>query len=110
MRKVAVVVAATAAAALSLLAAAGCSKTRCEKYGDMEVKCGGYPKSEEEITRAMAKGMCEGAEKGMAELGELAAKFKAESACAEKHDGNCDAYKKCVETSEKSSGATDTAK
>ena len=42
------------ALAASLLAAAGCGKTECQKYADMEWKCGDYPAKEEDITRQMA--------------------------------------------------------
>ena len=51
------------ALSLSMVALAGCSKSRCENYADMEIKCGGYPKSEEDITRAMAEGACESSKK-----------------------------------------------
>ena len=45
----------------ALLTATGCGKTECQKYAEMEWKCGDYPAKEESITKQMAEGMCEGA-------------------------------------------------
>lgn len=82
---------------LVLVAAAACGKSKCEKYADMEIRCGGYPKAEEAITRQLAEGMCEGAKELPAELRK---KFDAEAACAAKFlDGDtadCAGYKACT--------------
>ncbi|MBA3457757.1 MAG: hypothetical protein H0T42_32040 [Deltaproteobacteria bacterium] len=80
----------------SLLAAAGCGKTECEKYADMEWKCGNYPAKEEAITRQMAQGMCVGAKDLKDDELGLGAKFKAEAECAKKHD-DCAGYKACTD-------------
>jgi len=80
---------------LVVLLAAACGKSKCEKYADMELRCGDIPKSEEAITRQLAEGMCEGAR----ELPEsMRAHFEREVECAAKHhkDGDCAAYKACV--------------
>jgi hypothetical protein len=81
----------------SLLAAAGCGKTECQKYADMEWKCGDYPAKEEGITRQMAEGMCEGAKEMDDDKSGLGAHFKAEAACAKKHLDDCAAYKACTD-------------
>jgi hypothetical protein len=83
----------------ALVAAVGCGKTECQKYADMEWKCGDYPAKEEDITRQMAEGMCEGA-KSMNEKDDtsgLVSHFKAEAACAAKHANDCAAYKACTD-------------
>jgi hypothetical protein len=72
---------------------AGCSKTKCEKYADIEVKCGGIPAKEEDITRKLAEGMCEAADK---DKSELAQHFKKEAECAAKFS-DCAQYKACTE-------------
>ena len=63
-----------------LLALPACGKSKCEKYADMEWKCGNYPESEKDITLKMAEGMCEaaGQEKTLARFAK-----------------DCDAYKAC---------------
>jgi len=79
----------------ALLAAAGCGKTECQKYADMEWKCGNFPAKEEDITRQMAEGMCEGAKSMDEDKSGMVAHFKAEAACATKHPDDCAAYKAC---------------
>jgi hypothetical protein len=78
----------------------GCGKSRCEKYAEMEIRCGGFPKSEEDMTRKLAEGMCESAE----EMGDVGKHFAVEADCAAKHLGkdgaDCHGYKQCVEASE----------
>ena len=81
----------------SLLAAAGCGKSECQKYADMEWKCGNYPAKEEDITRQMAEGMCEGAKQMNEDKSGLGAHFKAEAACAKQHPNDCAAYKACTD-------------
>ncbi len=81
----------------SLLVAPGCGKTECQKYADMEWKCGDYPAKEESITRQMAEGMCEGAKEMEDDKSGLGAHFKAEAACAKKHPDDCKAYKACTD-------------
>lgn len=41
------------------LSAAGCGQSRCEKYAEMELRCGGYPTNEADLVRKLSKGMCE---------------------------------------------------
>jgi hypothetical protein len=69
-----------------------CSKSRCEKYADMEIKCGGIPKSEEAMTRKLAEGMCESADSEKSEISNM---FKAEAECAAKHS-DCAGYEACT--------------
>jgi len=83
--------------AAALLASAGCGKSECQKYADMEWKCGDYPAKEEDITRQMAEGMCEGAKSIDEDKSGLGAHFKAEAACATKHANDCAAYKACTD-------------
>lgn len=82
---------------LSILAALlvfGCSsekETKCKKYADMEIKCGGYPADEQAITRKMADGFCQEALGGddLLNLGQ-------EIECAQKHS-DCSSYSTCAE-------------
>jgi hypothetical protein len=79
---------------LASLATVGCKKTTCEKYADMEVKCGGIPEKEADLTRALAKGMCSETPPAGAE--EFSSMIKKEAACADK-TSDCAAYKTCVD-------------
>ena len=72
-----------------VLALPACGKSKCEKYADMEWKCGNYPESEKDITLKMAEGMCEAADKE-----KTLARFAKEADCAEKAK-DCAAYKAC---------------
>lgn len=76
------------------IAVVGCKKTTCEKYADMEVKCGGIPEKEADLTRALAKGMCSESPPAGAES--MSSMIKQEAACAEK-TSDCAAYKTCVD-------------
>lgn len=89
------------ACVLVALLAVGCGKSKCETYADMEIRCGGYPKSEEDITRKLAQGMC--ATTGSTEPGlrEISERIERQAACAVKHDGDCAAYKACSDAAEK---------
>ncbi len=75
----------------------GCSSEKdkkCEKYADMEIKCGGYPVEEHDVTRKMATGFCLEALGGDDLLN-----LKPEIECAQK--GNeCSAYQSCQATAE----------
>jgi hypothetical protein len=81
---------------LGLVLSLGCGKSRCEKYADMEIRCGGYPKSEEDITRKLAEGMCETTGSVDKSIG---GPIEREAECAEmfmKKDGaDCAGYKAC---------------
>ena len=70
--------------------AAGCGKSKCEKYADWEWKCGNFPASEKEITLKLAEGMCEAAENGEKGL----VRFSKEADCAAKAK-TCEEYKAC---------------
>ena len=83
---------------LALSSLAACGKSTCEKYADMEWKCGNYPAEEEAITKQMAEAMCEGA--GQVEEPQaksFADHFKGEAECAKKHPNDCAAYKACTD-------------
>jgi len=84
------------------LFAAGCGKSRCEKYAEMEIRCGGYPASEEDLTRKLAEGMCETT--GSVDKA-LAAPVEHAADCAVKFLGkdtaDCGGYKQCVEAGPK---------
>lgn len=84
------------AALVIAVLAVGCGKSRCEKYAELEIRCGGYPASEEALTRKLAEGMCETT--GSVDKS-LAAPIEHEADCAEKHfqkDGaDCAGYNAC---------------
>lgn len=67
---------------------------KCEKYTDMEIKCGGYPASEVEMTRKMATGFCLEALGG-----EDLLNLKPEIACAQTHK-DCSGYESCQTAAE----------
>lgn len=69
-----------------------CGKSKCEKYADMEWKCGHYPADEKDITKTLARGMCEASDDPDAK--ELGQRIKAEAECAKYED--CESYKKCT--------------
>lgn len=73
---------------------AACKKSTCEKYADMEVKCGGIPAKEAELTRAMAQGMC--SEDPPAGAEEFSKMLRLEASCAE-NTTDCAAYKACID-------------
>ena len=75
---------------VALAALAACSKSKCEKYADMEWKCGNYPANEKEITMKLSEGMCSAAENGEKEL----QRFAKEADCAVKAK-DCAEYKAC---------------
>lgn len=91
---------ATALSVLTLalgLAGTGCSKSKCEKYADMEVKCGSIPEGERDLTRQLAQGMCAASESGDdPDMAGMDKRFLAEAACAAKTD-DCAAYKVCTD-------------
>jgi hypothetical protein len=82
----------------SLVIAAACGKSRCEKYAEMEVRCGGYPKAEEDLVRTMSEGMCETTDTVEKEL---AAPVEHAADCAakflKKDSADCHGYKQCKE-------------
>ena len=80
----------------AVLAAAGCGKTECQKYAELEWKCGDFPATEESITKQMAEGMCEGAKQMENDTSGLGAHFTGEAACAKQHPDDCKAYKACA--------------
>ena len=81
----------------ALLAAPACGKSTCEKYADMEVKCGSYPADEKQITHDLAQGFCMAADSDDDPAAqEMAAHFKAEAECAKKHS-DCVEYKACTD-------------
>jgi hypothetical protein len=85
-----------AVALLSTVAA--CGKSRCDKYADMEVKCGNVPEKEQELTRALAGGMCSQSGEAAKDdtLKEMAQRFQKEADCAEKYT-DCSQYKQCTD-------------
>ena len=86
-----------AIALAALLVAPACGKSTCERYADMEVKCGNYPDSEKEITHDLAQGFCMAADSDDDPAAqEMVAHFKAEAECAKKHS-DCAAYKACTD-------------
>ena len=80
----------------------GCGKSRCEKYADMEIRCGGYPSSEEDITRKLAEGMCETSDSVDKSIG---GPIEREADCAvkflKKDGADCAGYKACKEAAHK---------
>ena len=80
-------------------ALAGCSKSKCEKYADMEVKCGDIPEKEKDMTKVLARGMCEAADSGDKEAKALGDMIKLEAECTKYED--CTEYKKCTEAVKK---------
>lgn len=85
------------ASLLVLAVAPACGKSTCEKYADMEVKCGQYPENEKQITHDLAQGFCMAADSDDDPAAkEMAEHFKAEAACAKK-TSDCAEYKACTE-------------
>jgi hypothetical protein len=78
--------------------AVGCGQSRCEKYAEMEIRCGDYPASEEALTRKLSEGMCETT--GSVDKA-LAAPIEHEADCAVKHlaknGAGCAGYEACKE-------------
>jgi len=82
-----------------LVALAGCDEKKksskdlslCERYADLELRCGGYG----EGARGIARSTCEDAHKAAAD-DVMLKMIKLESECA-LPDTDCDAYKACVE-------------
>jgi len=90
------------AALVLVVCLAACGKSRCEKYADMEIRCGGYPASEEDITRKLAEGMCETTDsvdtsisKNIEHEADCAVKF------TKKDGADCYGYKQCKEAGPK---------
>jgi hypothetical protein len=77
-------------AAVVAAALAACGKSKCEKYADMEWKCGHYPEAEKSVTKMAAEAFCEASDDDKKLLGPL---MKAEVACAKYDD--CESYVKC---------------
>jgi len=75
---------------LLLLALAACGRSKCEKYADMEWKCGHFPANEKDMTLQMAQGFCAAADSDKA-----MARFGKEADCATKFT-TCEDYKKCT--------------
>ena len=78
---------------LLLVLFAACDKKKdslCDRYADLEVRCGGYG----EGARGIATSTCEKAQKPGDDV--MLKMIKIESACA-LPDTDCDAYKACVE-------------
>ena len=83
------------AAALALPLSA-CGKSTCQKYADMEVKCGEYPAAEKDMTHDLAQGFCMAADSDNDPAAkEMSEHFKAEAKCAEK-TSDCAEYRDCV--------------
>jgi uncharacterized Fe-S cluster-containing protein len=82
---------------LCALLGGACGKSRCEKYAEMELRCGDYPTSEEDITRKLAQGTCESSD----EIGEIGARIAKEADCAEKFfkksSPDCAGYQQCTD-------------
>ena len=77
-----------------LATTAACKKSTCEKYADMEVRCGDIPAKEADMTRAMAQGMC--SEEPPAGAEEFSKMLRLEASCAE-NTTDCAAYKACTD-------------
>jgi hypothetical protein len=81
----------------ALLVAPACGKSTCEKYADMEVKCGDYPAAEKDITHDLAQGFCMAADSDTDPAAkEMAAHFAKEAECAKK-TSDCAEYKACTD-------------
>jgi len=81
----------------ALLVVPSCAKSTCEKYADMEVKCGQYPASERDITHDLSQGMCMAADSDDDPAAkEMTERFRKEAACA-KQTSDCTAYKACTD-------------
>lgn len=80
---------------VALLVVPACGKSTCEKYADMEVKCGEYPEDEKDITHDLSQGFCMAADsEDDPAAKEMVEHFKAEAQCA-KQTSDCAAYKAC---------------
>ena len=96
--------------AIALAAPAGCKsdeEKRCERYVDLQIKCGedaDITAEEKEALRMIAGGMCQAALTGTLASGEnksdvmieMQASIRAEVECMEQAKGSsCDAWKSC---------------
>ena len=78
---------------VSLLAA--CYRpSKCDRYAEMEARCGDVGQNERETTRTLAAGMCEAAASPDPAVAHAGARFLQEADCAA-DAADCDAYKKC---------------
>jgi hypothetical protein len=79
------------------LALAGCSKSRCEKYGDMQLKCGHLNDNQE--GKAMRLGLVKVCESSSSKssLKTIAVHMQKEADCADQHD-DCVSYRACVDS------------
>jgi len=81
---------------LAALALPACGKSTCDKYADMEVKCGDFPASEQTMTHDLAQGFCMAADSEEDPAAkEMIEHFKAEAECAKK-TSDCSEYKACT--------------
>jgi len=79
----------------AVIAIAGCNKSKCEKYADMEVKCGAVPEKEKDMTHALAQAFCSDDSADSAGAKEISSHIKSEAECATKTT-DCAEYKKCT--------------
>jgi hypothetical protein len=86
-----------AVATIVVVALAGCGKSKCEKYAEMEWKCGHFPADQKDMTITLARGMCDSADDP--DLKSLGSSIKAEAECTKFDD--CESYKKCTNAAHK---------
>ncbi|HSD90957.1 MAG TPA: hypothetical protein VLB44_25710 [Kofleriaceae bacterium] len=75
---------------VAALLVAGCGKSKCEKYAEIEWKCGNNPADEKDVTLRISEGFCEAADHDKA-----MAHFAKEADCAAKFT-TCEEYKQCT--------------
>ena len=68
--------------------------SKCERFADMEAKCGDIPQHELAKTRTMARGICEAASSKDPSVAQAGAQFAQEADCAVTSP-DCDEYRKC---------------
>lgn len=81
----------------ALAALPGCGKSTCEKYADMEVKCGHYPEAERDITHDLAQGTCMAADSESDPEGKVIADYFLKQAECAKKTSDCAEYKACTD-------------
>jgi hypothetical protein len=72
----------------------------CERFAELEAKCGESNQHEQQTTRTLARGICEAANSADPDVAKAGAVFAKQAECAEQiENGDCNAYnKKCRDT------------
>jgi hypothetical protein len=68
----------------------------CERFAEIEARCGDVSQHERETTLTLARAICEAATSSDAEVAKAGATFARQAECVDQAGyGDCDEYKKC---------------